>query len=103
MTKLAPHEAKIVDWLAGQKEAMIELVGAVVNIDSGSYDKPGVDAVGQRFILFFEEHGLLTTAEPHEKFGEAIHIRLDDTRSNERPIVLMGHRDTVFPKGEVER
>ena len=44
-----------------------------------------------------------TTLEPHERFGDAIHIRLDDKPSNERPIVLMGHRDTVFPKGEVAR
>ena len=44
-----------------------------------------------------------TSVEPHERFGDAIHIRLDDKPSNERPIVLMGHRDTVFPKGEVAR
>ena len=71
----------------------------VVNIDSGSYDKAGVDAVGRRLIAFFAEQGLVTATEPHERFGEAIHVRLDDTRSNEKPIVLMGHRDTVFPQG----
>ena len=99
MTKLAPQEAKITDWLASQKEAMLALLGEVVNIDSGSYDKSGVDAVGVRFMRFFQEQGLLTTIEPHERFGDAIHIRLDDKPSNERPIVLMGHRDTVFPQG----
>jgi glutamate carboxypeptidase len=103
MTKQAPQEKAITDWLASQKEAMLALLGEVVNLDSGSYDKAGVDAVGARFIRFFEEHGLLTTVEPHERFGDAIHIRLDDRPSNERPIVLMGHRDTVFPKGEVAR
>jgi glutamate carboxypeptidase len=103
MTKLAPQEAAITDWLAAQKEAMLALLGEVVSLDSGSYDKAGVDAVGARFVQFFQEQGLLTTLEPHERFGDAIHIRLDDKPSNERPIVLMGHRDTVFPKGEVAR
>ncbi len=103
MTKLAPQEAKITDWLAAQKEAMLALLAEVVNIDSGSYDKSGVDAVGVRFMRFFHEHGMLASHEPHERFGDAIHIRLDDKPSNERPIVLMGHRDTVFPKGEVAR
>ncbi len=103
MTKRAPQEATITDWLASQKEAMLALLSEVVNIDSGSYDKAGVDAVGQRFIRFFEEQGLTTAVEPNEAFGNAIHIRLDDKPSNERPIVLMGHRDTVFPKGEVAR
>ena len=103
MAKLSPDEAKITDWLAAQKEAMLALLREVVNIDSGSYDKAGVDAVGKRFIRFFQENGLVTTTEAHETFGEAIHIRLDDKPSNEKPIVLMGHRDTVFPKGEAQR
>ncbi len=103
MPKLAPQETAITGWLASQKEAMLALLAEVVNIDSGSYDKAGVDAVGARFVRFFEEQGLPTTIEPHERFGNAIHVRLDDKPSNERPIVLMGHRDTVFPKGEVAR
>jgi glutamate carboxypeptidase len=103
MSKLAPQEAKITDWLASQKEAMLALLAEVVNMDSGSYDKAGVDAVGQRFVRFFAEQGLITTSEPHERFGNAIHVRLDDKPTNERPIVLMGHRDTVFPKGEAGR
>ncbi len=103
MAKPAPREATITDWLAAQKEAMLALLAEAVNMDSGSYDKAGVDAVGARFIRFFAEQGLVTTVEPHERFGNAIHIRLDDKPTNERPIVLMGHRDTVFPKGEVER
>jgi glutamate carboxypeptidase len=103
MAKPAPREATITDWLAAQKEAMLALLAEAVNMDSGSYDKAGVDAVGARFMRFFAEQGLVTTVEPHERFGNAIHVRLDDKPTNERPIVLMGHRDTVFPKGEVER
>ena len=99
MTSATAHEKTITDWLAAQKPAMLALIEEVVNIDSGSYDKAGVDSVGQRFIRFFQEQGMLTTVEAHESFGNAIHIRLDDKPSNERPVVLMGHRDTVFPKG----
>ncbi len=101
--KLAPHEAKICDWLAQNRQAMIDLIEEVVNIDSGSYDKAGVDAVGDRFIRHYTERGFVTKVEPHDTYGNAIHIRLDDTPSNEKPILLMGHRDTVFPKGEVAR
>lgn len=107
MTAAAPGkndvEKKICAWLADNRQAMIDLLEEVVNIDSGSYDKAGVDAVGNRFVRHFEERGLLTKVEPHEVFGNAIHIRIDDTPTNEKPIVLMGHRDTVFPKGEVAR
>ena len=78
MTKLTPQEAKITDWLAAQKEAMLALLGEVVNLDSGSYDKAGVDAVGARFIRFFREQEMPTSVELHERFGDAIHVRLDD-------------------------
>lgn len=98
-----PHESAILEWLGGQQQAMLELLQTVVNIDSGSYHKAGVDAVGDAFIRFFAERGLATRIEPHDTFGNAIHVRLDDSLTNEKPVVLMGHRDTVFPKGEAGR
>jgi glutamate carboxypeptidase len=100
---MSPHEAKITDWLASQKEPMIDLLRDVVNIDSGSYDRAGVEAVGNRFIRFFSEHGLVTAVEEHAEYAPAIHVKLDETLTNEKPVVLMGHRDTVFPKGEAQR
>ncbi len=100
---LTADEARITGWLAEQQPAMLDLLREVVNIDSGSYDKAGVDAVGQRFIQFFEGEGLLVRVEPDDTYGNAIHVALDDTPSNEKPVLLMGHRDTVFPKGEAAR
>ena len=102
-SELKPIETEICTWLAANRQAMIDLIEEVVNIDSGSYDKAGVDAVGDRFIRHFQERGLVTDVEKNETYGNAIHIRLDDSASNEKPIVLMGHRDTVFPKGEVAK
>jgi glutamate carboxypeptidase len=103
VTAPTTNESQITGWLTSQQEAMLALLREAVNIDSCSYDKAGVDKVGQLFIDFFTQHGLLTTREPNDTYGDAIHIRLDDTRSNEKPILLMGHRDTVFPKGEAGR
>jgi glutamate carboxypeptidase len=100
---ISEREGQLISWLAEQRPAMIDLLRDVVNIDSGSYDKPGVDKVGSCFEQFFAEHGLLTRREPMERFGDAIHVRLDDRPSNEKPIVVMGHRDTVFSKGEAVR
>jgi glutamate carboxypeptidase len=103
MPKPVPQEAAITEWLASQKETMLDLLRDLVNIDSGSYDHAGVEAVGERLARFYEEMGLIVEREPHETFAPAIHVKLDDTRVNEKPIVLMGHRDTVFPKGEAGR
>ena len=96
-------EAQITEWIASQKHAMIELLREVVDIDSGSYDKTGVDAVGTRFQQHFADHGISTWREQHDVFGDAIHALVAKPGSNEKPILLMGHRDTVFPKGEAAR
>jgi glutamate carboxypeptidase len=93
-------ETQITDWLASQRQAMIDLLRDVVNIDSGSYDKAGVDAVGARFERHFSEHGIPFRRESHDSFGDAIHADVAKPGSNEKPVLLMGHRDTVFGKGE---
>lgn len=96
-------EAQITDWLASQRQAMIDLLRDVVNIDSGSYDKDGVDAVGARFERHFAEHGIPSRRESHGTFGDALHAEVAKPGSNEKPVLLMGHRDTVFGKGEAGR
>jgi len=93
-------ETQITDWLASQRQAMIDLLRDVVNIDSGSYDKEGVDAVGARFERHFAEHGIPSRRESHGTFGDALHADVAKPGSNEKPVLLMGHRDTVFGKGE---
>ncbi len=34
-------ETRVTEWLAAQKDAMVDLLREVVDIDSGSYDKSG--------------------------------------------------------------
>ena len=58
---LTADEARITSWLAEQKPAMLRLLEEVVNIDSGSYDKAGVDAVGE---LLVDRH-----PEPDDEVG----------------------------------
>lgn len=96
-------EAQVIEWLASQKQPMIDLLRDVVNIDSGSFDKEGVDAVGTRFEQHFAEYGIETWREPHDVYGDAVHGLISKPGSNEKPVLLMGHRDTVFPKGEVAK
>ena len=98
-----PRE-QISDWLAGQRGAMLELLERLVNQDSGSYDKAGVDKAGDILKAHFKARGLSHSTEPDTTFGEAIRVPLaHETANDQRPIVLMGHRDTVFPKGEAGR
>ena len=40
------REAEVLSWLERQQEPMLELLGALVNIDSGSFDQDGVARAG---------------------------------------------------------
>ena len=104
MTTASPEENQVTGWLAGQHEAMVKLLAEMVNTDSGSYDKAGVDAAGEVLKRFFAAEGLAVETVPQVQYGDQIKATLDQPASNDkRPIVLMGHRDTVFPKGEPTR
>jgi glutamate carboxypeptidase len=106
---LNAQEREVLAWLEQQREAMIELLGLVVNTDSNSYDKPGVDAVLGHFRKHLEERGLspqLIDTAPVDgaRFGDCLEARLPagDGGANGH-ILLLGHCDTVFPTGEAAR
>ena len=98
-------ERQVLDWLAGQQAAMVALLETLVNTDSGSYDKAGIDAVGAHIRNFLRGYGVATEVTSDVRFGDAIVARVDQTvgPASNRPILVMGHRDTVFPKGEPQR
>ena len=45
-------ESKIAAWLATQQDAMVAMPRDMVDIDSASYNKPGIDAVGATIRRF---------------------------------------------------
>ena len=101
MADLTPKERTILDWLAAQRPAMLALLEALVNTDSGSYDKAGVDAVGARLRGFLETHAIAHDVIPDDRFGDAVRASVGSGPNT--TILLMSHRDTVFPQGEAAR
>jgi glutamate carboxypeptidase len=91
----------IVDWLGTQQGEMLALLEDLVNIDGGSYDKAGVDAVGVRIRAFLESHGIACETIENQTYGDALRATVGGPSNS--AIMLMGHRDTVFPKGEPTR
>jgi glutamate carboxypeptidase len=100
-TDIAPDERKLLDWLAAQDGAMRALLEELVNIDSGSYNKAGVDGVGAAICGFLDRHGIGYEVIANDRFGNAIRATIG--KRGDRNILLMGHRDTVFPDGEAGR
>ncbi|MFT8244385.1 M20 family metallopeptidase [Roseomonas sp. BN140053] len=100
-------EASILAWLSEQRQPMLDALEAMVNTDGGSYDKAGVDAVGAQVARFCAAHDIPVETVPGARFGDCLRATVASEEgmsgNQQRNIVLMGHRDTVFPKGEPTR
>jgi glutamate carboxypeptidase len=99
-------ESEITAWLATQQDAMLAMLRDMVDIDSGSYNKPGIDAVGEVIRRFMASQNIPVETMAQQKHGDCLRAVApwDGPAGNAGGnIVLMGHRDTVFPDGEVAR
>ena len=94
------------DWLATRHDAMVDLLRRCVDVDSGSYDKPGIDQVGALIAEFLSAHGVAVTTLPQSRHGDCLQADApwDGPAGNAGGhVLLLGHRDTVFPAGEAAR
>ena len=92
----------LINWLNAQQESMLSLMADLVNIDSNSFDKAGVDKVAARLRVFFDNHRIPYDTIPLTDHGDALRAVVSGGDGN-KPLLLCGHRDTVFATGEVEK
>ncbi|MEA2934191.1 MAG: glutamate carboxypeptidase [Variibacter sp.] len=101
------RETAVLSWLAERDSDMLSLLQNLVNTDGGTYDKAGVDLVGEKIRHFLEAQDIACETLPNERFGDPLRATVANGRQGKpganSTILLMGHRDTVFPKGEPER
>lgn len=93
---------RILDWLAGQAQAMQDLLQKVVDIDSGSRNEAGVTAVATALRERLEAVGVTVQFEPVPDYGVLLHAQVPGPAEG-APILLMGHMDTVYPAGTAAR
>lgn len=92
----------IVDFVDARREEMLSLWQEVVNMESGSGYKAGIDAVAARFQQVLDGEGAATRIVEMEKAGNMLVGEVGADR--DKPAVLfMGHMDTVFPVGTVAK
>ena len=80
----------VVEWLNEQQTAMVELLSDIVNIDSNSFDKAGVDKVADRLRLFFDDHGIQHDTISVETHGDALRAVVAGGNGNQ-PRLLCFH------------
>lgn len=89
----------LINHIDQKEDEMLEFLKKIVNIDSGTYNKTGVDQIGNVLGERLEALDFIVKRSPQKEFGDHISGRKPGT-GNYR-IVFLGHMDTVFPAGTV--
>src|SRR5438105_14590875 len=81
-----------------RKEAITETVRQLVEIESPSDNKQAVDRLGALLAGRFEALGGHSKFHRTQQFGD--HLQVDfATERGGKPVLLLGHIDTVYPLG----
>ena len=99
MAPAAEANKPILDSAERQQPGAIKLWERLVNIDSGTGDMEGVNAVGAVAVEELKKLGAAIEAIPAlPAYGDNIVARLSG--SGKGKILLIAHMDTVFTKGD---
>ncbi|GAC1377862.1 MAG: M20/M25/M40 family metallo-hydrolase [Ktedonobacteraceae bacterium] len=94
---------QVVEQVERLMEQYLNDLKTMVNIDSGTYTKVGVDQVGAYLQERFQAFGFATRFDQQEQFGNHL-VATHVGKAPDGPrILLIGHIDTVFAAGEVQQ
>lgn len=84
-------------FLQSKEEHMLTLLEKLVNIDSGSTNKEGIDKIGKELSKIYEDLGFLVETIHETNHGN--HLLIKHKKANDPKIIVVAHMDTVFKKG----
>lgn len=85
------------ELLNAKKQEMLQLLEQLVNIDSGSHTKSGIDTIGTLLKVKFEQLDFTVKVIEEKEFGN--HLIIQHRNAVNPDIIILGHMDTVFPEG----
>lgn len=77
----------------------LDLLADLVRIESPSDDKVAVDTAVGWMMGTAKSAGWRVRRHRQTEHGDCLELRIGPERSSSRPILLLGHLDTVWPKG----
>ena len=81
-----------------RREALVNTIRQMAEMESPSDDKAAVDRLGLWLAARFAELGGKVRVEKQTRYGN--HLQVDFAGfSDEKPILMLGHFDTVYPLG----
>jgi glutamate carboxypeptidase len=87
----------IVSYLESQESNMFTLLEELVLIQSGSYNKKGVDRVANHIARAFKDIQATPEIIKEKSMGNHLLVRSHACSFSDMQVLLVGHMDTVFP------
>ncbi len=94
--------AALLKWLEERRSEMVGRVRALVEHESPSTDKKAVDALAEMVAEEFEKLGGTVMLHEGKRFGACVQADFTGVRRT-KPILLLGHLDTVHEAGTLSR
>src|SRR5437870_13455837 len=88
------------NFCRGEREWLLETIEALVRLESPSTDKAAVDRCGAEIAERLRRAGADVELLRREERGDHILARIPGSG---RPVLLLGHFDTVWPVGALGR
>jgi glutamate carboxypeptidase len=85
--------------LAKHQDRIVQTIRELVEIESPSDNKPAVDRIAAFLAQKFQALGGCTQLHRSNDFGDTLQIDFSSHSSNRKPVLLLGHYDTVYPLG----
>lgn len=93
---------EIINYINSNKEEMLSLWNDFVSIESGSDNKEGIDRIASIIKSILINEGFDVNIMEVKNGGNTLFAEKKGV-SGKSPIILMGHMDTVFSKGALEK
>ncbi|MFZ0758727.1 MAG: M20 family metallopeptidase [Candidatus Sulfotelmatobacter sp.] len=106
-TTASPVEATEAAWadrlryFSEHRDLIVQTIRQLVEIESPSDNKPAVDRLAALLASKFEALGGRTQLHRSNDFGNSLQVDFGARpgSANRRPVLLLGHTDTVYPLG----
>ena len=98
MTSRAQAFAK---WLEIHEQEAIRFLEGLVNQDSGTYDRAGVNKVGDILARAYEDLGFSVGRIQQSEFGDHV-LASHGVPMEGKSLLCVGHMDTVYPAGTAD-
>ncbi|MFC6646144.1 M20 family metallopeptidase [Granulicella cerasi] len=76
---------------------------ALVEVESPSEDKPAVDRAGTLFLEWAAELGAKVKRHKQRGYGDVLELRFGRAKKGVKPVLLLGHLDTVWSHGTLAK